>query len=975
MRGPSGFLKGQLASAWLEHLEREGFMVCWLTSTSRELTAAHQDQDQDEGFSYWLDVTKENFRDTARRTEMYRSGVSPDHLAVHADENVFALSEVLAEPVIDSSVHAHNLLHLVPSDKSAEADERLLQEDKQANLVGSEAFAPDAGWALDPPDFSVEQTALNIIEAIRRHVRESARGDSSATTGRSSKTESVSPESFSARQYVERTEIGDEELQQAVQDLAADLQHVDRKIMVVLDGHADALPRSMFFGRFVWGLLKHAPHVHVLALNRGATQLESVLPALVRATVITPNELRVTAQEIRVEASSRGIELSEAEAEDICRTTMGWPALTSILAAQVVRDPSGVLSYDLGLPSAVQFFQESFSADPKDLGVSLLLSLTPFTQFGVHDAIAMLRSVHADLPTLLSKLVGRELSKREWSVVTQPKSEQEVRAALTSLRSYGAVVPVSTAGEEVEYSLAPIIRWSVAALFEEFDDPIVCSFYESAAQRLLDSDDVLGALRVAAEGKCWQLFARIVEQLWWVVLEYDHPALAVLIDKVPQEIVSSDPRLAVLKSAMAAWQSRRSGNVERRSQRVTLLEQLLGGGARATAYFDDRVLDAVTPENRPELVRVLVEWGLSRFLIGELEEAGTAFERTSYELKRIPAPEESEVRSAVVYRAAVKLVRGHCDEVAEALPDIDEAVAGSDVVLSEVATVVRGWYRASILEHCDCGGHGAALGGDEAHMNPISAIRFTSHNLCAMRAGTQRQALEHIGRILAQMPKSPTYNLVIALLTEARIHLLLSIGHLQDARVELRKLDSGSPYFLEARAREMYLSGNFDEASTFTRVALESKPISIRIRLALLTLRAAAEHELKREDTVVELLRQAEDISLQTHMTLYFAMLPQTTLQDFRKLSSRFADIYPEDQPGFVMPFDSPSRPDLLSVKEREVLVALGKTSTIAGTAKELFLGVNTVKTHLRNIYRKLDVHNIAEAIERGIELGIIERT
>jgi LuxR family maltose regulon positive regulatory protein len=40
--------------------------------------------------------------------------------------------------------------------------------------------------------------------------------------------------------------------------------------------------------------------------------------------------------------------------------------------------------------------------------------------------------------------------------------------------------------------------------------------------------------------------------------------------------------------------------------------------------------------------------------------------------------------------------------------------------------------------------------------------------------------------------------------------------------------------------------------------------------------------------------------------------------------------------------------------------------------ATQLYVSVNTVKTHLRNIYRKLDVADRDAAIVRATELGLL---
>ena len=60
-----------------------------------------------------------------------------------------------------------------------------------------------------------------------------------------------------------------------------------------------------------------------------------------------------------------------------------------------------------------------------------------------------------------------------------------------------------------------------------------------------------------------------------------------------------------------------------------------------------------------------------------------------------------------------------------------------------------------------------------------------------------------------------------------------------------------------------------------------------------------------------------------------------------------------------------------LSERERLVLVYVERKLTVAQIAAELFISPNTVKTHLRRLYRKLGVSTREEAIRRARSLGL----
>jgi two-component system nitrate/nitrite response regulator NarL len=72
-----------------------------------------------------------------------------------------------------------------------------------------------------------------------------------------------------------------------------------------------------------------------------------------------------------------------------------------------------------------------------------------------------------------------------------------------------------------------------------------------------------------------------------------------------------------------------------------------------------------------------------------------------------------------------------------------------------------------------------------------------------------------------------------------------------------------------------------------------------------------------------------------------------------------------------VEPSDEPEAP-LLTDRERTILDAVAKGMTTAAISKDLWVSEHTIKFHLTNIYRKLEVPNRACAVRYAVERGLI---
>ena len=63
----------------------------------------------------------------------------------------------------------------------------------------------------------------------------------------------------------------------------------------------------------------------------------------------------------------------------------------------------------------------------------------------------------------------------------------------------------------------------------------------------------------------------------------------------------------------------------------------------------------------------------------------------------------------------------------------------------------------------------------------------------------------------------------------------------------------------------------------------------------------------------------------------------------------------------------------MLSPRELEVLQLLAGGCTYRGVARRLSISAHTVMSHVKNAYRKLEVHTAASAVMRAIQLGLFQ--
>ena len=125
----------------------------------------------------------------------------------------------------------------------------------------------------------------------------------------------------------------------------------------------------------------------------------------------------------------------------------------------------------------------------------------------------------------------------------------------------------------------------------------------------------------------------------------------------------------------------------------------------------------------------------------------------------------------------------------------------------------------------------------------------------------------------------------------------------------------------------------------------------------------------------------ALDLAERDHLVLPFAMAGGLELLERHprhatahgQLLTNILDVLTGDQRS--PDWDGAQLTEPLSEPELRVLRYLPSNLTTPELAGELFLSVNTVKTHMRRIYAKLGAHNRSEAVRRARAVGLLGRS
>ncbi|WP_255029212.1 LuxR family transcriptional regulator [Rhodococcus sp. GA1] len=243
-----------------------------------------------------------------------------------------------------------------------------------------------------------------------------------------------------------------------------------------------------------------------------------------------------------------------------------------------------------------------------------------------------------------------------------------------------------------------------------------------------------------------------------------------------------------------------------------------------------------------------------------------------------------------------------------------------------------------------------------------------THGQHALLTGMPADGLRFIESHLQRYPTLRTGGCCAVLIDAVLADLHLACGHVEQADDLIAA--STHPTAAAVRARARLLDADPAEARQIIDRYRADGAGPVRTSMELAVLGAAAAAALDDPDDARRHLERAVAFSRHTGLLRPFVLLPPP-------LQSALAGLGVElpldlDRTATRFPAFPLYRPLLtLTARERAVLAALLSGRTIAAIAASQFVSVNTVKTQLRSLYRKLGVHNRTDAVAAARRLHL----
>lgn len=745
--------------------------------------------------------------------------------------------------------------------------------------------------------------------------------------------------------------------------LARSLRGAGRRIVIVIDDvHLVETDR---FADMLSSFVNAVPgNAHVVLSGRGTRRIPLARRRIAGiALELDAKDLAFTPAEVRSFFRGRGMSLSQGEITSVLLRTEGWAAGLRLLELAALHDSfATVLPLRGDSPTVTDYFVEEVFADlDHELGEFLVLTSVP----------------ESFTPELASRLSG--------GAPAAGLIEQLIRLNVLISRNHD---------EPARYHYHPLLREFLYSRLTERGHVVVDALEKTTAEWFAAEQDYRLALSHATRSHDAASMSLILRQcgMQLVLMGYACEVLAataelprsVLAEPSVQMLIAS-ARLAQgdASAAAALLESSSSGEesavVRQWRKGLDLHIAVRRGGLPDTLDRLELVLDEVTGESQLDTY-VFLQAAMAELYVGHLDRADR-FARFASDHALTAGTAAAELQAAAILNTA-ELFRGRMSEVLRSGARLDRRWAdllSPDDSFYEVTRVWRYWVPFERM-----------LVGDVDETLQVATDIIESGAEPAIARG-----LRGMIALLQADSAIDAHAAAVALLENLspRAEMPLPVHwYAMMSASAVRAFDRLGEHSLRDRfivEIERAVGSTGDVAVLRAIAALHDQDFA-RARLALApVLEGSAQCLLPVSMVDAWLVSACLDVQAghpdQAQVSLAFAL----ALAEPEEYVRRFADAGPvvarllaaRATPGARGRFADCVRERLaaagvlineeLTRRERIVLAALSQNATLREIAQQEFISPNTVKTHVRNIYRKLGVSDREGVTAAAHALGI----
>lgn len=681
-------------------------------------------------------------------------------------------------------------------------------------------------------------------------------------------------------------------------------------------------------------------------------------------------------------AAVESIDLTPGQVEQVLVRTEGWPAGVRLAALHLAR-----------------------SGDPRDLDT-----------FGGADrsvaeylAAEVLARHPPDMTAFLTRTSVAEPISVGLAEAIVP--DGQALARLDQLqRANEFVVSVDSTGTEFRYH--PLLRDMLLHLLRR-DDPVAFrEAHRAAARWLVLQGDPVRALHHAIAAEDWDLAAEVFVEASPSLVGTDRGRLSRLLQGIP---FTSLPASAGTELC-AAGLSFTSGHLEAVEERVAEVRRRVAegddlsalgmallenhacvaarfrGDAEAALMTSSAALSHVSrarPSRAADGLRLIAT---AQNAVASLRSGDTVMARARLTAAVRGASNGDVGLSVIGARATLAwcdLFDGHLERARSTAGEVVvEAARRGWTSMLQVRTAyvtlatceeLRG--EPEVANQLVAAGHAAEVGGSEPWTTTALLLVRASIAVSQNRPHAARAALAEAVAAASTWPMSPT-------LKDAVIRVTADVALLTTDRDSLRTLAGPwqgveSRTALAARARLAAATGELAAAETSAGGVLRGEePERLDDILAVVEawiVRAEVAHATHRPGDAITAVGAAVALAGARGIVRPFVVTRSESIVSLlRRLSASggqspfVEDVLARMGPHGVHTQEPALLLEPLTERELAVLAELPTMSSNEEIAARFYVSVNTIKSHLKHLYRKLEVGNRREAVRRGRDLGLI---